>query len=90
MKSRKNRWTRAEGRKTLNELEFEKLLDELAGTKEELKIFKTIEAENVNEIEATGEWEEIEFAVDSGATETVLGEGDLTSIEPKEGAASRN
>jgi hypothetical protein len=34
-------------------------------------------------------WEEIEFAVDSGATETVLGEGDLASIDLKEGAASR-
>ena len=33
--------------------------------------------------------EEIELAVDSGATETVVGEGDLPSIELKEGAASK-
>ncbi len=49
----------------------------------------TIEKEGVNEIEETGEWEEIELAVDSGAPETVVGEGDLLSIELKEGAASR-
>ena len=64
-------------------------LEELDGEKERLKIFRTIEPEGVNEIEETGEWEEIEFAVDSGATETVLGEEDLPGIEVKAGAASR-
>ena len=33
------------------------------------------------------EWEEIEMAVDSGATETVVGEDMLQTIETKEGAA---
>ena len=33
------------------------------------------------------EWEEIEMAVDSGATETVVGENMLTSIDTKEGSA---
>jgi len=62
-------------------------LDEL--NVEKLDIFKVIEPEGFNEIEEKGEWEEIEMAVDSGATETVLGEDDLESIEIKEGAASR-
>ena len=34
-------------------------------------------------------WEEIEFALDFGATETVLGENMLSSVEIKEGAASK-
>ena len=36
-----------------------------------------------------GEWEEITLFVDSGATETVVGEGELRTVEVKEGAASR-
>ena len=75
VRPRKNRWN---GQRILDELNVEKL-----------DIFKVIEPEGFNEIEAKGEWEEIEMAVDSGATETVLGEGDLESIELKEGAASR-
>ena len=86
---RRVRKDRKQSQKILNELEFEKFLDELDGEKEELKIFRTIEPEGVNELEDKGEWEEIELAVDSGATETVVGEGDLLSIELKEGAASR-
>ena len=43
----------------------------------------------MNELDVKGEWEEIEMAVDSGATETVVGEDDLTSVELKEGAASK-
>ena len=35
------------------------------------------------------EYEEIEMAVDSGATETVVGEDMLQSVETKEGEASR-
>ena len=35
------------------------------------------------------EWEEIEMAVDSGATETVVGEDMLTSIDTKPGSAFR-
>ena len=68
------------------EQEEEKINDDVKG---KLDIFMTIEPEGVNELEITGEWEEIELAVDSGATETVVGEGDLLSIETKEGPASK-
>ena len=64
-------------------------MDELCGEKEELRPLRTIEPEGVNELEVTGEWEEIELAVDSGATETVVGEDDLPGIEVKEGPASK-
>ena len=64
-------------------------MDEVKDVKGEINIFKVIEPEGFNEIEAKGEWEEIDMAVDSGATETVLGEEDLPSIELKAGAASR-
>ena len=37
----------------------------------------------------TGEWEEIEMAVDSGATETVVGEDMVCSVAIEEGEASR-
>ena len=53
-----------------------------------LRIFKTIEPEGVNVVQDK-EWEEIELAVDSGASETVIGEDMLTAVETKEGPASR-
>ena len=56
---------------------------------EKLKLFTTIEPEGFNSIETTGEWECVELAVDSGATETVVGEDMLESVEIKEGRASR-
>ena len=34
-------------------------------------------------------WEEIEFALDSGATERVMGRDMLSSVEIKEGAARK-
>ena len=53
-------------------------------------MFQTIEPEGFNALEGSqGEWQEVEFAVDSGATETVLGEDMLPEVELKEGAASR-
>ena len=55
----------------------------------ELRIFQTIEPECENHIQTHGEWELIEFAVDSGATETVVGEEMLSSVETKEGKASK-
>ena len=75
---RKARRNRRAGQKILDKLNVDKLA-----------IFKVIEPEGFNEIEEKGEWEEIEMAVDSGATETVLGEEDLECIEIKDGAASR-
>ena len=38
---------------------------------------------------AEGEWEVLEMAVDSAATETVLNDGMVNSVETKDGAASR-
>ena len=46
-----------QGQKILNELEFEKFLDELDDVKGKLDIFQTIEPEGVNEIEEKGEGE---------------------------------
>ena len=83
-KTLKTRWDRRQGQRVLNELKFEE-----AKGKEGLRPLKVIEPEGVNELEVTGEWEEIEMAVDSGATETVVGEGDLLSVETKEGPASK-
>ena len=75
---KRTRKNRRQSQKILNKLDVDKL-----------GIFKVIEPEGFNEIEEKGEWEEIEMAVDSGATETVLGEEDLECIEIKDGAASR-
>ena len=57
-----------------------------ARRQEQLKILGTIYPEGVKALSANEEWEEIEWAVDSGATETVIGEEMLTSVEMKEGA----
>ena len=54
-----------------------------------LKMFKTIEPDHMKAVNADDGWEEIEFALDSGATETVMGEDMLNSVETKEGAASK-
>ena len=54
-----------------------------------LKMFKTIEPDHVKAVNADDGWEEIEFALDSGATETVMGEDMLSSVETKEGGASK-
>ena len=55
----------------------------------QLRIFQTIEPEGVNAVKDAGQWEEIEMAVDSGASETVIGEDMLQGVETKEGPASR-
>ena len=55
-----------------------------------ITMFQTIEPEGFNALGGSkGEWQEVEFAVDSGATETVLSEEMLPEVELKEGAASR-
>ena len=59
------------------------------GNKKQLNVLTTIEPGGMNTIHTSGEWEEIEFAVDSGATETVVNEEMLASIETKENAASK-
>ena len=73
---------------------WEEILDELeykdicGGDKMEnnLSILGTVEPEGINKLDDL-EWEEIELAVDSGATETVIGEEALQSIKLLEGAA---
>ena len=50
-------------------------------------MFKTID--HVKAVNADDGWKEVEFALDSGATETVMGEDVLSSVEIKEGAASK-
>ena len=73
---------------------WEEILDELEckdicdGDKMEnkLNILGTVEPEGINTLDDL-EWEEIELAVDSGATETVIGEEALQSIKLLEGAA---
>ena len=45
--------------------------------------------EGVNALEETQEWEEIEMAVDSGATETVVSEDMVKAIETQLGEAMK-
>ena len=52
-----------------------------------INVLKEIADEKVSAI--VGDWEEVELAVDSGATETVIGESMISSIETKPGEASR-
>ena len=52
------------------------------------KMSKTIDPDCVKVVNADDGWEEIEFALESGDTETVMGE-DMLSSEIKEGAASK-
>ena len=60
----------------------------LRTAREKLHPLTTIEPEGVS-IVTEGEWEVIELAVDSGATETVVGENMLTAIDTREGPSSR-
>ena len=53
-----------------------------------MNLLARIEPEGINRIDEEG-WEEIEFAVDSGASENVMGEDMLRSVEVKEGEAAR-
>jgi len=52
-------------------------------------ILQTVTPEHVAELSCTGEWEVIELAVDSGATEIVLPEESLKSVAMHEGEASK-
>ena len=53
-----------------------------------LRTLREVVPPGVNSVEDQ-EWEELEMAVDSGASETVLGEDMLRSVETTEGAACR-
>ena len=48
-----------------------------------------VEPGGINAVRHKDGWEEVKLYVDSGATETVVGEGMLTSVDIVEGAASR-
>ena len=54
-----------------------------------LQPLQTCYPEGVNAVGGDEEWEEIEFAVDSGATETVVSENMLSSIDTKESWGSK-
>ena len=54
----------------------------------ELNALMTIIPDSLNWVASDG-WEEIEMTVDSGASETVVGEEMITIVEAKEGPASR-
>ena len=58
-------------------------------TNEELRSLVTIMPEGVNSVGEANEWEEIDMAVDSAATETVVNEDMLTSIETTVGEAAK-
>jgi len=56
---------------------------------EKAKSLITIMPEGVMSVDEIREWEEIDMAVDSGATESVIGEEMLMNVEMKEGEATR-
>ena len=56
---------------------------------EEVRSFLTIEPSRVCSVETQGEWEVIDMGVDSGATETVVNEDMLQTIETKDGPAKK-
>jgi len=55
----------------------------------ELKMLSTVEPAGVKAIKGKDEWEEIEFAVDSGASETVINEDMAPNIDVTESTASK-
>ena len=82
---------RKQDKKTTIQTQNEKTTIQNEKTKipnEKLSTLMEVAPEGVNSVE-TSEWEEIDMAIDSGATETVVGENMLTSIDTVEGEASR-
>ena len=59
------------------------------GSEGGLNVLFGIEPEGCNSVRESGDWTEVEFAVDSGATETVMNEDMLNSVETKEGVAAK-
>ena len=53
-----------------------------------MNLLQTVQPQGLNAIQDGG-WEEVEMAVDSGASETVINEDMVMSAELREGAASR-
>ena len=54
-----------------------------------VNVIKVIEPEGVNSVTEDGQWEQIELAVDSGATESVTPPSMPASVPTTEGAASK-
>ena len=54
-----------------------------------LDILFGIEPEGCNSVGEAGEWTEVEFAVDSGATETAMNQDILKIVETKDGVAAK-
>ena len=54
-----------------------------------LNMFLTVELENLNSVGEKADWEEVKFTVDSGASETVVGEEMLGGVPMQASAASR-
>ena len=52
-------------------------------------MFLAVEPEGLRAVGGQAEWEDIEFIVDSGASETVVGEEMLENIPTRESSASR-
>ena len=63
-------------------------LDDEAENQKQANMLGTVEPEGLNALE-DHEWEEVEMAVDSGATETVIGEDILQFLALLEGLACR-
>ena len=63
----------------------EKTNEEAKKQQERINTLVEIVPEGVNALEATQEWEEIEMAVDSGATETVVSEDMVKAVETQPG-----
>ena len=57
--------------------------------KEAIHTLVEITPVGVNSMEEAQEWEQVEMAVDSGATETVVGEDMIKGVETKAGEATR-
>jgi hypothetical protein len=69
----------------LGEIPARNKLSKRSKEKQELQSLQAVYPQGVNSVAENGGWEEIELAVDSGATETVVGEDMLHSIKTTEG-----
>ena len=71
---------------SVEDLENEKITQKKNKSQTEggaVSLFQTIEPEGFNALASQGQWQEVEFAVDSGASETVVNEEMLPDVEVK-------
>ena len=69
-------------------LQNSEMTDKRHRTGADLNMFVTVEPERLQKL-SSKEWELLEFIVDSGASETVVGEGMLENVPVKAGQASK-